>query len=34
MPNVFIWIYSGIGGVKFIKHFKGVQAIEVWELMG
>jgi hypothetical protein len=30
MSNMFIWIYSGEGGVKLIKHFKGgLQATEV-----
>jgi hypothetical protein len=23
MSDRFIWIYSGVGGVKFMKHFKG-----------
>jgi hypothetical protein len=31
--NFFIWIYSGGGDAKFVKHFKGAQAIKVWEPM-
>jgi hypothetical protein len=31
MPNLFILIYSGAGGVKFMKHFKRGASYKVWE---
>jgi hypothetical protein len=31
MSDLFISIYSGGGGMKFMKHFKGAQGIKVLE---